>query len=66
MKNETLTALYQRLVLDTVGTEAHDESKALYFEIKRAIVEASNHPQAPKGRGFEGLARRESQREPTP
>ena len=62
MKNETLTQLFKRLVTDTKGTEAHEESKALYFEIKKAILEASPVEQKRRNQGLEGLAKRENQR----
>tara|TARA_B100001094_G_scaffold294077_1_gene314412 strand:- start:582 stop:773 length:192 start_codon:yes stop_codon:yes gene_type:complete len=63
MKNETLTQLYKRLVIDTKGTEAHIESKALYMEIKKAILESTPVVQKRRKRGLEDLAKRENQRE---
>jgi len=63
MKNETLTQLFKRLVIDTKGTEAHIESKALYFEIKKALLGASPIEQKRGNQGLEGLAKREDQRD---
>lgn len=63
MKNETLTRLYWRLVIDTRETEAHIESKALYFEIKKALLESAPVEQKRRNQGLEGLAKRENQRD---
>lgn len=61
MNNETLTELYQRLVIDTKGMDHHETSKNLYFDIKRLMVKSSDYHRTHKNRGLEELAKRESQ-----
>jgi len=61
MKSKTLSQLYRRLVIDTKGTDAHTESKRLYFEIEKALK--SNLVECQRtNQGLEELAKRENQR----
>ncbi len=58
---ETLLALHRRLVQETQGQPAHEESRALYQEIKRALTHKTSLSVESK-KGLEGLAKRENQR----
>ena len=58
---ETLLALHRRLVQETQGQTAHEESRALYQEIKRALTRSSPISKQSKT-DLAGLAKRENQR----
>ncbi len=58
---ETLLALHRRLVQETQGQPAHEESRELYQEVKRALTRSSPISKQSKT-DLEGLAKRENQR----
>lgn len=58
---ETLLALHRRLVQETQGQPAHEESRELYQEVKRALTHKISLSVESK-KGLEGLAKRENQR----